>query len=329
MLEQRRDPDLGGGDLARGQQRRQLGLQAAVVELGVQPAQRLQRAPRQRLAPPLPQDGAQLVVLGEAHSVVTAVQMPVGDRQQVTDLPVGVVHHRVEHGHVAQARVVGAAGQRDQVHVGVVVNPQLAHAGAERPVPHDRRRDHVPAGRTRHHVGRDLPAGERAHREVPQRALPRDRLVDAVLPWGDGVIRGTIPPRPPRLLPGGTHPPGPPLGGAPSPQTPLAPLGGGPAAPPYPAGGRIVQYRVALEASTSRPSISSSPLASRSRVRLLAVVILRRGSLRLKHGWRDHRSAAGRRARRCPAAGRTAGTAAGPPTRSWPRAARRRGQRPA
>ena len=38
VLEQRLDPDPGGGDLARGQQRGQLGLQAAVAELGIQPA---------------------------------------------------------------------------------------------------------------------------------------------------------------------------------------------------------------------------------------------------------------------------------------------------
>src|SRR5690348_4753021 len=62
---------------------------------------------------------------------------------------------------------------------------------------------------------------------------------------------GTIPPRPPLLL-----------GGLPVPPNPPAPPWGG---LPVPAG-RIVQYSVALEASTSRPSTSSSPLASRSRV---------------------------------------------------------------
>src|SRR5207244_11178602 len=43
LLEQRLDPDLGGLDLARGQQRRQFGLQAVLVELGVQAPQRLDR----------------------------------------------------------------------------------------------------------------------------------------------------------------------------------------------------------------------------------------------------------------------------------------------
>jgi hypothetical protein len=63
------------------------------------------------------------VDLDESHSVAAAVQVPFADGQQGTYFPVGVVHHRVEYGHVAQARVVGAAGQRDQVHVGVVIDP--------------------------------------------------------------------------------------------------------------------------------------------------------------------------------------------------------------
>ena len=226
--------------------------------------------------------------------------MPVGDRQQMTDLAVGVVHHRVEHGHVPQARVVGAAGQRDQVHVGVVVDPQLAHARPERPVPHDRRRDHVPAGRARYHIGRDLPAGQRAHREVPQRALPRDRLVDA----------GDLTRQPAR----GRRDAG----------RPLVPLG---SRHPAVAADSAVKRGVGR---VHQPSLDLQ-LPAREQVEsgLLAVLIVGRGPLRLKHGWRGDRSAAGRCAPRYPAAARTAGTAAGPPTRSWPRAGRRRGRRPA
>src|SRR5689334_23508012 len=63
---------------------------------------------------------------------------------------------------------------------------------------------------------------------------------------------GTIPPRPPLLLGGLPVPPDP----------PGPPFRRGRPVP----GGRIVQYSVALDASTSRPSISSFPLASRSRV---------------------------------------------------------------
>src|SRR6185312_10799428 len=56
----------------------------------------------------------------------------------------------------------------------------LAHAGAERAVAHDCGRYEVPAGRAGDHVGGDLTARERAVWEVPQRPLPRDRLVNAV-----------------------------------------------------------------------------------------------------------------------------------------------------
>src|SRR5258707_1066894 len=74
---------------------------------------------------------------------------------------------------------------------------------------------------------------------------------------------GTILPRPPLLFfPGGPIPPDPPWERPVPPDPPGPPLRGGLGVP----GGRIVQYSVALDASTSRPSISSVPLASRSRV---------------------------------------------------------------
>src|SRR5580693_3679092 len=87
-------------------------------------------------------------------------------------------------------------------------------------------------GTTSQPAGRDLPAGQRAHREIPQRALPRDRLVDAGC-----VIRGDDPPQTPPA-PGGTARP---------PRPPGAPLRGGRPVP----GVLIVQYSVALDASTS------------------------------------------------------------------------------
>jgi hypothetical protein len=55
--------------------------------------------------------------------MVTAVQVSVGHRKQVADLAVGIVHHGVEHRHVPQPGVVGAAGQRDEVDARVVVDP--------------------------------------------------------------------------------------------------------------------------------------------------------------------------------------------------------------
>jgi hypothetical protein len=42
VLEQGVDPDLGGGDLAGGEQRGKLAGQAALVELAAQPAQGLE-----------------------------------------------------------------------------------------------------------------------------------------------------------------------------------------------------------------------------------------------------------------------------------------------
>ena len=51
--------------------------------------------------------------------------------------------------------------------------------GPERPVAAAGRRHDVPAGRLGDHVRRDLALGQGAVREVPQRPLPRDRLVDA------------------------------------------------------------------------------------------------------------------------------------------------------
>jgi hypothetical protein len=99
--------------------------------------------------------------------VVTPVQVAVNDREQVADLAVGVVDHGVEDRHVAQPGVVLAAGQGDQVHLLVQVDPQLAHPGAERAVAHHRRRHDVPAGGAGDHVRGHLAPGQGAVREVP------------------------------------------------------------------------------------------------------------------------------------------------------------------
>ena len=48
--------------------------------------------------------------------MVTAVQVAVGDREQVPDLAVRVVDDRVEHRHLPQPPVVAAAGEGDVVH---------------------------------------------------------------------------------------------------------------------------------------------------------------------------------------------------------------------
>ena len=60
----------------------------------------------------------------------------------------------------------------------VGLDERLDHALAERAVAQDRRRDDAPAGRLGHEVGGDLAAGQRAVREVVERALADGRLVD-------------------------------------------------------------------------------------------------------------------------------------------------------
>src|SRR6185437_7997849 len=129
------------------------------------------------------------------------------------------------------------------------------------------------------------------------------------------LIRGDDPPETPPDPGGTTRPPRPP--GAPPPGGMIRPWGAD----------RAVQRRVGR---VHQPSLYLQvPVGEQVESGLLAVLIVGRGPFRLKHGWRGDRSAAGRCAPRCPAAVRTAGTAAGPPTRSWPHAGRRRGRRPA
>ena len=175
------------------------------VESGAQLGERLDERRRNRLAGPAPQHRAQLVVDVEAHAVVDPVDMPPGRVEDMAALAVGVVEHRVQHGQPGQPQVVGV---RQRVRVPVVVarrrhrepagrhvvrghetdqrlrvvglvDPQLDGAHSERPVPQDRRRHQVPPGRVRHQVRRHLTPGQRAVREVPERPLAADRLVDA------------------------------------------------------------------------------------------------------------------------------------------------------
>ena len=105
--------------------------------------------------------------------------LPPSTGQQVAALAVGVVDHGVEERHPPQLRAI-AAHQPLEVDALVDVDPQLDHAGAERAVAHHGRRHDVPAGGLRHLVGRELAAGQRAVREVPERTLAADRLVDAL-----------------------------------------------------------------------------------------------------------------------------------------------------
>ena len=156
-----------------------------------------------RLPGPAPQDGAELGVGVEADAVVDAVAVPAGHRQHVAALAVGVVDHGVEDHHpperagvlVDEGDVVVAVvdavedvqpprplGQRPHDGHGLLVVggllPDLHHPGAVGPVTQERQRHDVPAEGLGHQVGGPLAVGEGAVGEVPQRPLPRDRLVD-------------------------------------------------------------------------------------------------------------------------------------------------------
>jgi hypothetical protein len=99
--------------------------------------------------------------------VVAAVQVTVGDREEMADLAIGVVDDGVENRHLAQPGVVVTTREGDQVHLLVQVNPQLAHAGAERPVAHHRWRDNVPPGGAGDQVRGHLAACQGPGGEVP------------------------------------------------------------------------------------------------------------------------------------------------------------------
>ena len=158
----------------------------------------------QRLAEPAPQHGAQLGLVVEGQAVVDAVAVPVGHRQHVAALAVGVVHDRVEDGHPAQrAGVLVHQRHRLVEAVDAVedVPPALRHRALGDDVDRglllvglaataapcrDRagRRAGTCGGTTSQPVATDTAYaatsrnGERAVGEVPQRPLPRDRLVD-------------------------------------------------------------------------------------------------------------------------------------------------------
>ena len=248
----------------------------------------------QLAAAPLPQHGAELVLLAEADPVVAAVQPAVADRQQVADLAVGVVDHRVEHRHVAQRLVIRSCGTARP-------GPPPASASIHSwhmPGPNGPSRYTVggtrsqPAARDTAYAATSRPASV-PMREVPQRPLPRHRLVHAgrlgaAAP--DRAVQGRVgrDDQPPLHL-----------------QLALARAArarprGHPAGPGLRPGG--------LRPGRRRPRDGRRAPGGR----------------RLVSHWRPGgRSGAGRCAPRCPAAGRTAGRAAGPGRRSAAHAGRR------
>src|SRR5665647_3423468 len=83
------------------------------------------------IAPPAPQDGAELRIDAERDPVVDALDQAIGAHEQVAALAVGVVDHGVEQRDPPQARVAGLEEGQD-VHVVASGDPELEHPGAER-----------------------------------------------------------------------------------------------------------------------------------------------------------------------------------------------------
>jgi hypothetical protein len=162
---------------------------------------------RELAAGPAPQQGPQLVLGVEADAMVHAEDVAVTE-QDVPALTVGVVDQHVEHRQHSQTRMVGVhhrhrrlvrvealdhveptglgqQSRRDQVHqllvVGVSgVDPDLERTDPHRSVGQHGHRHHVESADPGHLIGRNLAETQGAGREVPQRALALDRLVDAV-----------------------------------------------------------------------------------------------------------------------------------------------------
>ena len=155
----------------------QLGAEV-VVEAGAERPQHLQLGLGERLAAPRPEHGPQLGHRRERDPVVDAVDVAARDRQQVAGLAIRVVDRRVEHRDRPQALVL-VDHEPHRVDGRVDLDPQLDHALAERAVAEHGRRDDAPAAGLRHRERRDLAPGERPVREVVQRPLAHDRLVDA------------------------------------------------------------------------------------------------------------------------------------------------------
>ena len=189
-------------DLVRREVRAE-GLAEVGVESGGDDLEAGELVVGHRLSGPAPQDSAELGVGVEADAVVDAVAVPAGHRQHVAALAVGVVDHGVEDHHPAErggvlvdegdvvVTVVDTVedvqpprplGQRPHDGDGLLVVggllPDLHHPGAVGPVTEERQRHDVPAEGLGHQVGGPLAVGEGAVGEVPQRPLPRDRLVD-------------------------------------------------------------------------------------------------------------------------------------------------------
>ncbi len=134
---------------------------------------------RDRLAGPVPDDAAQLLLLVEAEAVVDAPDVPGGVEQAVAALAVGVVGDGIEQAEPLELRPEGRVFALDEeVALRVVLDEELDRADAGRTLADDRRRDDWPAEEFREAVGGRLPAVEGAVGEVSERRFAVTRLVD-------------------------------------------------------------------------------------------------------------------------------------------------------
>ena len=104
--------------------------------------------------------------MDEGDAVIASVQVPVGDREQVTDLAVRVVDDGVERRDATE--VVGVVVLQGEVVLSaVVLDEQLHRPDPFWSVTQDGRRDRRPPQRPSHFIRCDLAVAERALGEVP------------------------------------------------------------------------------------------------------------------------------------------------------------------
>jgi hypothetical protein len=127
---------------------------------------------------PVPEDGAELWFHVKADPMVDPQDPPVGQGEEVTDLPIGVVDHCVKEGDPAEA-LIASLYQGEAIHGRVGGDPQLNGPRSKRTVAEDGGGNDPPAGEGGELVGGNLPVGEGAGGKVPQGPLAADRLVDA------------------------------------------------------------------------------------------------------------------------------------------------------
>ena len=204
VVGQRFQPFPQHGDLGPGEQVRQFFAELG-VQAGEQPRHAVDDGGRQRAARPSPTGSSGACRRSGKHNPwSTPSTRPSGSGSTCEPLRSALLTTRSKPARVASAgrsactsatgepssstaRNTGShpAGTCSMLHqvdglvrVGVL-DPALHHARPERSGAQHRQRHAVPAGGPGHQVGGPFPVGQRAVREIPQRAFAADRLVDA------------------------------------------------------------------------------------------------------------------------------------------------------